>query len=362
MLAKVELMKIAHLTTGHHPFDTRIFQKQCKSLSAAGHEVYLVVPHDKDVVEAGVRIKAITITRSRFKRIIISPWFAYSVAAGLDAEVYHLHDPDLIPVGLALKCHNKLVIFDSHEDFPADIMSKEWIPVKIRKYIKGIYTNFEKYALRKFDAVITVHEQIYSRIIQYQTRTFVVKNFPILNAYFHVEKLKLQKFVWMGMLCPIRGSSQMDEAIKMQKNAKIDVIGTVLDFQPSDENIELLGTYPQEKAMQIASNYLAGLVTYLPAPNHIDSLPNKMFEYMALGLPVIASDFPKWRKIIEGADCGVLVNPNSPQEIAQAMQWMLNNQHEAFEMGKRGRKAVEEKYSWQSEEKKLIAIYGELVK
>lgn len=355
-------MKVAHLTNGHPVFDTRVFHKQCKSLATEGYEVYLVVPHDKDEFVDGVHIKAINIPKSRFNRIIISTWHIYRVALSLDADIYHLHDPNLIPVGLALKRRNKIVIFDSHEDFPADMMSKEWIPGGMRKYVSIIYSYIEKYAFPKFDAIIAVHEQIYERIDKYQPKTFVVKNYPIIDLSFHVVEQRLPRFVWLGLLCPIRSSSQIDAAMKIQNNSRLDVIGTVLDFKPSSDNITLLGEFPHKEAMRIASNYLAGLITYLPAPNHVDAMPNKLFEYMAMGLPVIASNFPKWRTIIEDVGCGILVDPNSPQEIAQAMQWMLDNQREAFNMGMRGRDAVMHKYSWLSEEKTLLNIYKGFIK
>lgn len=355
-------MKVAHLTTGHPAFDTRVFYKQCTSLAAEGYDVYLVAPHNEDVFAEGVHIKAINTPKSRFNRMIISAWHIYKAALIIDANIYHLHDPSLIPIGLALKLKNKYVIFDSHEDFPADIMSKEWIPVGIRKYISIAYSNIEKYALPKFDAVVTVHEQIYSRIVKFQSNTFIVKNFPVIDTSFQVVEQRLPKFVWLGLMCPVRGCSQIDVAMKIQNNIALDVIGTVLNFKPSSDNITLLGFFSHQKAMRIASKYLAGVITYLPEPNHVDALPNKLFEYMALGLPVIASNFPKWREIVEDAGCGILVNPNSPQEIAKAMQWMFDNQIEAFKMGMRGRDAVIQKYSWLTEEKTLFKMYKGLIK
>jgi glycosyltransferase involved in cell wall biosynthesis len=355
-------MTIAHLTTGHPAFDTRVFHKQCKSLASFGYNVTLVVPHDKDVLADGVQIKAITVTENRLNRLILSPWRVYKVALSLDADLYHLHDPNLLPVGLALKRRGKIVFFDSHEDYPADIMSKEWIPLGLRKYISAIYAKYEKHAFKKFDAVITVHEQIQERIIKFQPNAFVVKNFPIVDAGFQPNEQRQAKFVWLGVFSPIRGSFQVDAAIEMKINASLDVIGTVLDFQPSSDKIKLLGVFSHHEAMRMASQYLAGLVTYLPEPNYADAMPNKLFEYMMMGLPVIASNFPKWRSIIEDANCGILVDPKSPQEIAKAMQWMLDNQQEAFEMGMRGRAAVLQKYNWASEERILFSVYKEFSK
>jgi glycosyltransferase involved in cell wall biosynthesis len=355
-------MKIVHITTGHHPFDTRVFQKQCKSLAANGYLVNLVVPHDKDIFIDGVHISAIKNVKSRFDRIVISPWRALSVAIKINADVYHLHDPDLIPIGLILKLFKKKIIFDSHEDFPADILSKTWIPINLRKFVSKLYSIFERFSFSHFDSIITVHEQIHLRIVKYQPKTFIVKNYPILNNNVQLLKRRQSKFIWLGMLGPVRGCFQLDEAVSNNDNLMLDVIGTVLEFTPVSKNIKLLGGFNHQKAMQMAAGYLAGIVTYLPEPNHVEALPNKLFEYMSLGLPVIASNFPKWREIVEEAKCGILVNPNSPQEICEAMLWYLNNQEEALEMGLRGRDAVIKKYSWSTEEEILFDTYEALKK
>jgi glycosyltransferase involved in cell wall biosynthesis len=350
-------LKIAHLTSVHGAFDTRIFHKQCKSLARAGYDTYLVVVHDKDERIDGVQIKAIGRAKGRVARMVGTVWRVYQIALRLNADVYHLHDPELIPVGLALKRRNKIVVFDSHEDYPADILSKPWIPKGIRTYVSNAFARLEKYAFPKFDAVITVHQQIAERLKKIQPNTVVVHNFPIIDDSFIIIEDRLPKFVWLGMLSPIRGSMQIDSALNLSARAAMDVIGPVSNFITNNKKIVFLGKFLQPAAMAMASQYLAGLVTYLPEPNHVDALPNKLFEYMALGLPVIASDFPKWRKIIEDAGCGILVDPNSPVEIAKAMQWMLDNKAEAVEMGFRGRQAVLKKYSWPSEENTLLKLY-----
>ncbi len=350
-------LKVAHLTSVHAPFDTRIFHKECKSLARAGYDTYLVVVHDKNEQVEGVKVTAVKRQVGRVRRMILTVFQTYKAALKIDADVYHLHDPELIPIGLALKRHKKIVVFDSHEDYPADIMSKPWISKGIRKYVAKLFTYIEKYSFPKFDAVITVHEQIAGRLKKIQPNTIIVHNFPVLNESFDAVKERLDKFVWLGMLNPVRGSVQIDKALTLTEDVSLDVIGPVSNFNNDNKKIALLGTFPQRVAMEMASRYLAGLVTYLPEPNHVDALPNKLFEYMALGLPVIASDFPKWRSIVEDAGCGLLVNPNSPAEIAQAMQWMLENKMEAAEMGLRGRAAVLKKYSWFSEEKALLKLY-----
>jgi glycosyltransferase involved in cell wall biosynthesis len=86
-----------------------------------------------------------------------------------------------------------------------------------------------------------------------------------------------------------------------------------------------------------------------------------MFEYMSAGLPVIASNFPLWKEIVEGNKCGICVDPMDPKAIASAIQWMIDHPEEAEEMGKNGRRAVETKYNWANESKKLVGLYQRLI-
>jgi len=102
---------------------------------------------------------------------------------------------------------------------------------------------------------------------------------------------------------------------------------------------------------------MAGLVLYHPVPNHTDAQPNKLFEYMSAGIPVISSNFPLWKEIVEGHQCGICVDPLKPDEIAKAIQWILDNPEKAKKMGENGRRAVEEKYNHTVEEKKLLTLY-----
>jgi glycosyltransferase involved in cell wall biosynthesis len=113
--------------------------------------------------------------------------------------------------------------------------------------------------------------------------------------------------------------------------------------------------------LQLAGRTRAGIVTFHPVPNHTESQPNKLFEYMAAGLPVIASDFPRWRGIVEGHECGLVVDPKDPDRIAEAMQWILAHPVEAETMGDRGRQAVKRQYNWDLESGKLLKVYKELL-
>lgn len=353
-------LKIAHLTSVHGLFDTRIFHKQCRSLESAGYEVHLVVSTAKDAEVDKVFIHAVSQSGGRIKRMLLTGLRVYRKALQIDAAIYHIHDPELIPFGLLLKRRGKIVIFDSHEDYPADIFSKRWIPRHIRGCVSRMFSILERYAYPKLDALVVVHQELAKRISSLQPNTVIVHNFPLVDSDFTPRPVRNQKFVWLGMLNKIRGSDQIDAAVLGFSNITLDIIGSTGGLKFKADNINTLGSFEHAIAMDMAGHYLAGLVTYLPEPNHIDALPNKLFEYMALGLPVIASDFPKWRRIVDDAACGILVDPMDPAQIRAAMDWMYQNPQLAMEMGLRGREAVLGKYSWASEEKVLLGLYKEL--
>jgi glycosyltransferase involved in cell wall biosynthesis len=101
-----------------------------------------------------------------------------------------------------------------------------------------------------------------------------------------------------------------------------------------------------------------GMICYLPEPNHTQAYPNKLFEYMAAGLPVIASDFPLWRQIVTEADCGICVDPTDSDQIANAITELMSNPARRLEMGRNGIRAVLSLYNWSTEEQKLIGLYA----
>ena len=122
--------------------------------------------------------------------------------------------------------------------------------------------------------------------------------------------------------------------------------------------VKFIGKINRQEVNELYGSARAGMVIYQPADNHYDAQPIKMFEFMAAGLPVVASNFPLWKEIVEGNACGICVNPQDADEVRTACMNLLNDPKKAQEMGLRGREAVETKYSWMSEEKKLVDLYN----
>ncbi|MDN5332056.1 MAG: hypothetical protein PWP45_1281 [Tepidanaerobacteraceae bacterium] len=366
--------KIVHLTSVHKPNDTRIFIKECKTLQKKFGEVILIAPHDKNEVIDGIKIYPVPKPKNRKERMLKTIWRVYKYALSLNADIYHFHDPELIPIGLLLKARGKKVIYDVHEDVPKQILNKYWIPAYLRKIVSELTALLEKISANVFDGIVAATPSIAKRFPD--KKTVVVQNFPIINELVsekHIEYgQRPNNIVYIGGIAEIRGIKEMVQAVEFLPdylNAKLVLAGnfTPPSLEEKIKNlsgwkyVEFKGWVSRREASYLLGSARVGLVLFHPVPNHIEAQPNKLFEYMSAGIPVVASDFPLWREIIKDADCGILVDPLNPEAIADAIKWLLEHPKDAEEMGRKGREAIIKKYNWESEAKKLIIFYEKLL-
>ncbi len=367
-----DLSKVAHLTSVHPRSDTRIFIKMCSSLAKYGYFVSLIVAdglgdevkNDVSIFDVGKEF------RGRLNRITRVVNDVFKKAIDLNADIYHLHDPELIPIGLKLKKLGKIVIFDAHEDFPKQILGKSYLNRPIRFVLSKVLKWYESWSCRKFDLIITATPYIRDKFLRINPNTLDVNNFPLLNELSNSSEWKSKKneVVYVGGVSKIRGVEEMIDSLKYTHGISLNLAGQFgeKDIEAKVKNhaawskVNELGFLNRQQVTDVLAKSKAGLVTFLPAPNHIDAQPNKMFEYMSAGLPVIASNFPLWKEIIEKNDSGICIDPHDPKAIGNAIQYLIDHPHEAENMGKNGRLAVEEKYNWIIEEQKLIKIYKEI--
>lgn len=124
--------------------------------------------------------------------------------------------------------------------------------------------------------------------------------------------------------------------------------------------IKYIGRINRKEVNALYGCSRAGIVIYQPAKNHFEAQPIKLFEFMAAGLPIVASNFPLWRKIVEDNHCGICVDPSDVEAVRNACTELLSNPEKSQQLGRNGRKAVLEKYNWANEEKELLALYESL--
>ena len=365
--------RVVHLTSVHPPFDVRIFHKECKSLAVGGYDVTLIAPRaEGDVIRDGVKVCAVPVPRDRRERMTRTIWQVYEAAVREKAEIYHFHDPELIPVGVLLGMRGRRVIYDVHEDYTSTVYEKQWIPALLRRPSSAAVRACEFASTAAFDRIIAATPTIAWRFRPSKTR--LVQNFPRTDEFSFSDHSPYEKreaiAVYVGGLGDSKGLREMGQAIALASKkipVKLVIAGKVIsgaraEFESDRGNplIERKGQLERAQVGELLARAKVGLVLFHPIGNHVNGQPNKMFEYMAAGLPVVASDFPLWRKIITTAECGLLADPLNPAAIAEALVWLLRHPARAAQMGRNGRRAVAEHYNWERESKSLFATYAEL--
>jgi glycosyltransferase involved in cell wall biosynthesis len=373
-MSAAQTFKVVHLSSSHRAVDTRILNKECRSLAKAGHDVTLVARHESDTVIDGVKIKSLRNASSKLQRWTRAVWRAYRESARLNADVYHFHDPELIPVGLWLSLRGKRVIYDAHEDLPKTFAYKHYIPEFARDTLGWLAGRIEHLAARRFAGIVAATPIIAEKFQARNANTVVVRNFPVLEELACERPLPWGErpplVVYVGGIGPERGFREAITAMSLlphQLNARLAFAGplTTLVRQEAShlagsERTDWLGVLGRDEIAALLGRARIGLVALHCMPNFVKALPVKLFEYMSAGVPVVASDFPLWRQIVEGSGCGLLIDPLDTKGMALSIEYLLTHSEEARQMGARGRAAVEKRYNWKTEERQLLALYNAL--
>ncbi len=378
-------MKACILTSLHHPFDPRIFHKEAQTLAQAGYEVVLIAPHDKESENVdGVQIMGLPRYKRRFYRPL--NWGRIlRMALRQKADVYHFHDPELLPVGLWLQWWTgKPVVYDAHEHYPDAILIREWIPSPARKLISKLFDLIELRFGACFSAVSVADDEVEARFKKISPRVVKLYNFPLRTIFQRAQSEetksaeRINSVVHVGLLTEERGVWIMLDAISAlintyNRDVTLTLVGRpsslTLEKQVTDcirarsiaSHVELVGQVPHVEMPRYIRRAQVGWVPWQPVEKHNKNIPTKMFEYMACGLPIVASDLLPIRQFMGDLNCGLLVDPTDPQAHAEAILYLFDHPDEAQRMGENGRTAVEERYNWESEGRKLLRLYEELL-
>lgn len=365
------MKRVCVVTNMHNAFDTRVFKKESVSLTKE-YEVYLVAPNVNSQIKDGVHIEGVTLPTSRIKRLL-SVNRLYPILKRIDADVYHFHDPGLMGLGLRIKKIGKRIIYDSHEDAPETIKNKEWLPKILRMPLYYLVRYYEKVALKKYDALISVTPSIVERLKTINPNTFQITNYPSLKPFVDNRK-------WGNAICYTGGISaywmihNIVDAVN-QTNVRLILAGTepepdyikTLKEKEGWSNVDYRGKIPYEKIEELLQESSAACAIHsFKDPNvgyTIGTLGNtKFFECMMVGVPLITSSHVLWKEIVDKYKCGLYVNPDRPEEIRKAILFIVNNPKEARIMGDNGRAAAEKEYNWETQEKVLFQVYRYVLK
>jgi glycosyltransferase involved in cell wall biosynthesis len=353
-----------HLST--YPVDDLcIFQKVCKSEVAEGYRVTQIVCHARDEIVDGVEIRSLPPAQGRLSRMTGLCWKMYREARRQNADVYQFHHPDLIPAGLLLKLSGKKVIYYTLECYREKILSMRWIPAKLRPTISVAFALYEQITSAVWDHVITPD--------RYAAKAFtgrpisVVPNYPLLTQ---VEpnpagQRNKRTLIYVGGLTEERGLLVMLRIAELLRNQNVELQLMGRFPFPEDEkhiravpNVRYLGHQSLRSVYQRIAAADLGLLLLQPVPAYAYAGENtlKLFEYMCCALPLVASDFPNLRQIIEAAQCGICIDPCNAEQAAAAILELLKQPELRRQLGNNGRNAVLRAYNWPAASKVLSQV------
>lgn len=365
-------MKICHLTSVHQRYDARICLKECMSLSESYRTFLVVADGNGDEVLKQLNILDIGKFIGRKRRVLDGSKAILKKSMELNADIYHIHDPELIPIGLKLKSQGKKVIFDAHEDFPKQILTKHYLPLVLRKIISICAEIGERFLCRNFDGVVGATPFITNKFSKINTNVVNINNYPKIEELQSIDKPQriLGKVCYIGGISVERGIKEVVQALtKTRNNVSLALAGKFHSVQLEKdikqdvgwEKTSFIGFVGRKEIQELLSTTQIGLVTLHPTISYLDSLPVKLFEYMCAGVPVIASDFPLWREIVLKHNCGLCVDPQNPEEISKAIDYLIDHPEIAKQMGENGFKAIQTEFNWANEEAKLLKFYESMI-
>ena len=370
-----KVISVCHVTSAHSRYDGRIFLKQCSSLAKNNYKVTLLCCDTlDDEVKNKVNIVSINKQFSSLRdRIFNSKRMLKKMCLEINADIYQFHDPDLLSLALYMKRKGKVVIFDSHEDYPSLFLEKQSIPVFLRKCLSSVYSLYEKHVFKKIDGVICVADYQLDRIKKINSNAVIITNYPIIDNDFKKNKSVKNTLCFAGGVRADWNHDTVIKAIEDIDDVKYMVAGSykesyleTLKSYKGFEKVEFLGKLDKKGVKDLYSNSNVGIALCSYRPNTCykkGSLGNtKIFEYMMYELPVIFTDFDVFKNILKEGKFGIAVNPYDSKEVEAALRYLLDNPKIAKEMGAIGRKLVVEKYNWEAQAKILIKFYNDVVK
>lgn len=368
-------MKICHVCNIHPVDDGRVFSRSCVSLAEAGYEVHLfaVGKKSEQYQEKGVFIHPLDVTSDRTERFFRRKYVAQR-AVDLDPDVIHVHEPELL--GSVLKYAGSIpVIYDVHESYIDMLREAHWIPKPLRPLISKLWEIWEQRLVRRCSGIVVVTEPIAKRYKKLHKNVKVIHNYPDITDLENLPPVRRdgRTCVYAGALNPNRGLEQVFKAIQILKikgmNVPFKFAGPAISENYLNSLIELTekldihdlveyqGVLSKADTMKFQIQGSIGLVPYMPVPNNVMGMPNKLVECMAMGIPVVFSRFPIYMEVAGNSGAGIAVNPCEPFEIADAIEKIVCDPQLAKQMGEAGRLAARTCYSWGPERQKLFDLY-----
>lgn len=367
-------MKVCHLTSVHDSLDDRIFEKECCSLATEGYDTYIVA-NGTSFKKKGVKVVGIgKPPSSRIKRFLFTSFRIYQVGLRINADIYHLHDPELLLYGLILKKKGKKVIFDSHEKYIDQIAAKPYLNKRVAKVVSKLYGWIERYVVSNIDAVIVTASDDSENFRSCAQNITIIDNYPILDELYNKYDEKHSKYkdsvCYIGGLTYERGITHLIKAVHtagrtlyLAGKFSSEQYKNQLEKMPEYECVRYRGILDREQIIDLLNSVEIGCCTLLNIGqyNKSNNFGIKVTEYMSMGLPVIISNSKYFNQVSLHYQFGMGVNPEDIQSISSSINLLFQNREKMRQMGNEGRRAVKERFNWNIEYKKLSGLYKKIM-
>ncbi|WP_430535047.1 glycosyltransferase [Listeria rocourtiae] len=365
--------KIMMFSSVHVWNDTRIFYKEAMTLADAGFEVdFYAIDNGMEVVKhPDLRVHLLPASTSRLARPL--RWHQlYHIAKASDALYYHIHDPELLLLlpKLRKKKPDAIFTYDMHENFPADIETKTWIPALLRKPLQKWILRMEKLTMACCDHLIFAEESYVASYEHVTCTKMTVYNYPTYmpviqkqtsDAYFtliYVGSITEDRgiFEMLGLIRDLQEKHPDQYRLKllgpMTQNLETEVQAFVTSHQLGNV-VQIYGRVPYPEIWQAYAASDLGLCLLHPIPNYLHSMATKLYEYMAASLPILASDFPDWDAFIQKHQSGTTCSPFDREKLIWEVEKRAATREQYMQEGERGRLAYEQHYHWGIEAQKM---------
>jgi len=358
--------RMAVVTTAHPWGDPRVFERELATCLAWGVPVHVFVPLAAPPERSGwsadprLTVHALPVPTRRLGRFLLALGVWRQVLRHGPFRLVHFHDPELVPAMaiLAVLSPGTYTLFDIHEDLALQMASKRYLPPWARLPAARLTAFMLRMAGSLFSGFAPATEAIARHWPPAQTR--VVHNYPKALFTAALTPPDPHRVLYVGGLSQERGILNALQALAAARRQRpllrLELVGWIMD---GDTGRAIRAAVAEGWCLHIP--YLApealarhaagagiGLVTLLPRPNYLESLPTKLFEYMAMGIPVLASDFPLWRVLVEGSGSGRVTAPH-PEALAAALVQMCSDPQALGRHAQAGREAYRDRYRWEVE-------------
>jgi len=366
------MCRVIHVTSTHGAMDTRIFWRECRSLSRAEFDVHIVAHDVPCQYFDGVHFVELP---ERFTRLslLTQPYRAAAFLAELEGDIYHFHDPDLLPVAGLMSRRDKVTIYDCHEWYHEVFPYKGYTRV-VTKVVQFAYSVVEKQVLPNLGAIVTPTKELAAVYEGKAKMTAPIVNFAPLDLHEGDDPENIRQeydLIHVGTLSKPRLSFMLDIVRELHRRGRestllllgisaelqawIESQSDVADFVTGVERI------PGEQVPRVLRTARIGLNYHPYQPRFMVAIPMKVFEYMRYGLPFVSSALPPLQRILGDTDAGILVESNDVTAFADAISTLLDDEKALAAMGDHGQECVEHACNWEAESSKLIDLYNMLM-